>query len=179
MLFRSTSVGTNADSSTFTTGASTLFIGSANTSGNSYFYGNLSNIRINTTAVYTGSFTPSTTPLTAISGTQFLSCQSNRFIDNSSNAFALTATGTPSVQRFSPFNPTLPYSTTTIGGSGYFDGSGDYLSLASNSNLAMGSGNFTVEYWLYPKSVSGASYVIDQQTSGSLIYYYDSKNSFY
>ena len=49
------------------------------------------------TAVYTASFTPSTTPLTAISGTSLLTCQSNRFVDNSTNSFALTIGGSPSV----------------------------------------------------------------------------------
>ncbi|MFN9955975.1 MAG: LamG-like jellyroll fold domain-containing protein, partial [bacterium] len=57
--------------------------------------------------------------------------------------------GSPSVQPFSPFNPLTPYSTSTVGGSGYFDGSGDYLSTASNAAFAMGSGNFTMEMWVY------------------------------
>jgi hypothetical protein len=116
----------------------------------------LSNLRVvKGTAVYTSAFTPSTTPLTAISGTSLLTCQSNRFIDNSSNNFAITVNGTPSVQRFSPFAPSAAYSTSVIGGSGYFDGSGDYLAGPSNSVFAFGTGDFTMECWLYPTSFSG------------------------
>ena len=108
---------------------------------------------------YTGNFTPSTTPLTAISSTVFLSCQSNRFIDNSTNAFAITAYGNASIQAFSPFAPTAAYSAATNGGSGYFDGSGDYLTCADNSAFELGSSDFTAECWVYPTGSSGSYYV--------------------
>lgn len=129
----------------------TTFIGRA-WSTPEYFTGYISNIRVNKgTALYTANYTPSITPLTAISGTTILSCQSNSFKDNSSNNYTWTVNGSPSVQRFSPFNPTAPYSTSVIGGSGYFDGSGDYLSTStSSSGWAFGSGDFTVELWVNP-----------------------------
>lgn len=34
-------------------------------------------------------------------------------------------------------------------GSGYFDGSGDYLTTPSSANYAMGSSNFTIEMWFF------------------------------
>ena len=128
------------------------FIGvAANSSGPSaYWQGYMSNLRIvKGTAVYTAAFTPSTTPLTAISGTSLLTFQSNRFIDNSSNAFTFTIVGSPSIQRFSPFSPTTAYDASVIGGSAYLDGSGDYLTVPYNPALVPGNNDFTVELWVY------------------------------
>jgi len=46
------------------------------------------------------------------------------------------------------------------GASGYFDGSGDYVEFANNSAFAMGAGDFTIEMWAYPDTVSGAHALI-------------------
>jgi hypothetical protein len=134
--------------------------------------GYISNLRIvKGSTVYTSNFTPSTTPLTAITNTSLLTCQSNRFIDNSTNAFTITRNGDVSVQRFSPFAPTAPYAAGTDGGSGYFDGSGDYIRVASNTNaaLSLGTSDFTYEAWVYPTAfVSGSSVIgVQTQTNGT------------
>jgi hypothetical protein len=129
--------------------------------------GYLSNLRVTNTAVYTSEFTPSTIPLTAVSGTQLLTCQSNRLIDNSTNNLTITKNGSPSVQRFSPFSPTSAYTTSVIGGSGYFDGSGDYLTTASSTAFGMGTGDFTIESWVYCTSLGATQTINDARTANT------------
>ena len=129
------------------------------------FNGYVSNARIVVgTAVYTTTFTPPTTPLTAITNTSLLTCQSNYFKDNSSNNFTLTITGTPSVQPFSPFAPTSAYSTSVNGGSMYFDGTGDYLDAGISSVYTFGTNDFTVECWVYSPA-GGDKGIFQQGTS--------------
>ena len=141
--------GSTVTYSTNTTGSATSYIGGFPAAHATAGY--LSNLRVTNTAVYTSNFTPSTTPLTAISGTQLLTCQSNRFLDASSNNFTITRNGDVRVVAFSPFNPTASWSAATYGGSGYFDGSGDYLTVPYTTALQF-TGNFTIEFWAYPNS---------------------------
>lgn len=141
---------TVSNSTNFSTGG--CVVGRYGDVSSGYLAGYMSNLRVvNGSAVYTSNFTPSTVPLTAITNTSFLTCQSNRFIDNSSNALTITLGLTPSIQRFSPFNPTSAYSTSVIGGSGYFDGSGDYLTagVASNWTFLHNGSDWTIQFWVY------------------------------
>jgi len=161
-------------SGTVTSGTPTHFWVGACFSGLSNWTGYLSNVRIvKGTAVYTANFTPPTAPLTNITNTSLLTCQSNRFIDNSSNAFTITRNGDVSVQAFSPFNPTAAWDATTNGGSGYFDGTGDYLSVADNAAFEFGSGDFTTEAWIYLTGYS-ANYA---GAFGGVIFAKNSSNS--
>jgi hypothetical protein len=127
------------------------------------FNGYISNVRIrNGYATYSGAtYTVPTANLTAIVGTALLTCQSNRFVDNSSNNFAVTpgtvSTGSPSVERFNPFGTTTAYSTSVIGGSGYFDGTGDTLSLPGGT-FTVTTGDYTVECWAYANSLATTFY---------------------
>ena len=123
------------------------------------FTGYLSNLRIvKGTAVYTAAFTPPAAPLTAISGTGLLTCQANRLIDSSANNFTLTKNGDVAVSSFSPFILAPPgYSTAVNGGSGYFDGSGDYLTAPANAAFQVSGGDFTLETWFYMTALPAAN----------------------
>jgi hypothetical protein len=123
-----------------------VFIGSG-FDGSSKIKGYISNVRVvKGTAVYTAAFTPPTSPLTAIANTSLLTCQSNRFIDNSTNNFTITKNGDTTISPNIPFTANSSYSTY---GSTYFDGTGDYLTIPSNSAFAFGTGDFTIECWIY------------------------------
>ena len=130
--------------------ASRVVISSNAATAGNYLTGFISNVRlVNGTAVYTSSFTPATTPLTAITNTSLLCLQNNRYKDNSSNNFTITATGTPPITGFNQFAPTASYSGATYGGTIYLDGNGDYLQTPTNSALAANSTSYTIEAWVY------------------------------
>ena len=68
---------TYSDSNDYGDGGKPLMIGRRRTQSSQSWDGELSNVRIvKGTAVYTSNFTPSTTPLTNVSGTVLLCCQS-------------------------------------------------------------------------------------------------------
>lgn len=128
---------------------------------NGKFTGYISNLRVIKASTYTTSFTPSTSPLTSVTNTSLLTCQSNRFVDNSVNSFALTVSGT-SVQRFSPFAPQYQYTPAVIGGSSYYNGSTDYLTIPVIETRSMAC---NIEFWFYSYGSGGV--LLSNWNSGS------------
>jgi hypothetical protein len=148
----------NASSFTYT---GTQPVG-ANASGNgSLFPSNvyISNFRIvNGTAVYTGNFTPPTSPLTAITNTALLLNFTNAGIYDAAAQNVITTVGNAQVSiAQSKFPPS----------SILFDGTGDWLLMPNNPAFAFGTGDFTLECWVYFTSVSGAPTITDSRSSTS------------
>ena len=73
--------------------------------------------------------------------------QNNTFLDSSSNAFTITRNGNTTQGSFSPYGSNW---------GNYFDGTGDYLTIANNAALQFGTGDFTVEGWFYLSKIGRA-----------------------
>lgn len=92
----------------------------------------------------------------------------NTFVDSSSNNFTVTRFGNTCQGTVSPFYTHGSVYNSSIG-SGYFDGSGDYLEIPDNEAFNFGSGNWTVEYWGRASGTSAneSHPVITQSSSGA------------
>ena len=66
----------------------------------------------------------------------------NTSIDDASSNVTITKVGTPTTHSFTPYHPG--------GYSVYFDGTGDFLSIADSTDFTLGTSNFTAECWIYP-----------------------------
>jgi hypothetical protein len=74
-----------------------------------------------------------------------------RFIDNSRNNFKITSSGNVTVD-----NNIYKFG----GGSGLFDGTGDYLTTTSNSSFGFGTDDYTIEAWIYPTAIRNGENLI-------------------
>ena len=157
--------------------ASIIRIGSAgNASATSLYTGKISNLRlVKGTAVYSGSsFTVPTSALTAITNTKLLVLGRNNFSDGSASGHVLTPISDPAVTSFGPFLTRSVYSAGTNGASAYFDGNGDYLSIANSSDFNLAANDFCFEFWFWCDSLAQYdtilslynTWAIEQESSG-------------
>lgn len=80
---------------------------------------------------------------------------STSFVDSGPNALAVTASG----------NAQISNTQSKFGGaSGAFDGTSDYLTATLS---ALGTGDFTIEFWIYFNSISTTYLIYDTRPSGS------------
>jgi hypothetical protein len=145
----------------FNISTTTLF-GTSRGAGAPWFNGYLSNVRIvKDTAVYTGNFAISTSPLTAVTGTSLLTCQDLQIIDRSIYTATITVVSSPTVASLNPFS-TVYYGFQ-------FNGTNQYLTVPANSAFAFGTSNFTVECWVYMSvaPTSGEYAILDCSGSGA------------
>ena len=172
VFLNGTQVHTFTSSASLTTTSNTLNIGGSASDTNSIFNGYISNVRfIKGTSLYNSTpITVPTSPLTSVTNTKVLTCQSSTMIDNSVNNFTITPVADTKPILISPFTPTATgtqnYSTTTFGGSMYFDGTGDYLSVTPTSNFIFGTDDFTIEAWVYMTGGTTGT-IFDNRTGAS------------
>ena len=138
----------------------------ASAASGSVWDGDISNVRIvKGTALYTSAFTPPTKLLTAITNTVLLTCQGNTIADASSSGHTLTPNG----------DVTLTKEPFTGAGAVEFDGNGDYLDIASSTDFAFGTGDFTIEVWVYLKS-NNLGVIYSNEVANSLFLHLSSGN---
>lgn len=172
------SIGSATNTTSFTGIAGNGLVLNAAYSGSAYSIGKagyFSNFRVvKGTAVYTAAFTPPTAPLTAITNTSLLTLQTNvphnnsQFRDTSTNNALITRYGNTTQGSFSPFTKQYPYSTATVGGSAYFDGTGDYLAFPNSALFSFASSSFTIECWINVSSTSNYSIYVNSDSSNNL-----------
>jgi len=113
------------------------------------FNGYISDFKVDVgNARYSSNFTPPTSPSVADSNTTFLLGRLPYFKDQSTSNHAITPNGNVSLEPKSVFDPAA-YSESSHGASAYFDGTGDYISVANHADFNFGSGNFTIESYVY------------------------------
>jgi hypothetical protein len=93
-----------------------------------------------------------------------LTCQSNRFVDNSVYNNSSTLTSAPTVVGFGPFTE-----NDLVTGSTYFDGTGDWLTTPNVGafDLSSSSTNFTIETWIYNTGPGSNRGIIGARQNGA------------
>jgi hypothetical protein len=167
MYLNGNSVATQTTSYTNTIG-NVFYIGCGWYATDRTFYGYITDVRVvKGTAVYTSEFSPLSERLTAITNTSLLACHLPYFADGSTNSHTITVNGSTKPEPFAPYDYN-PYSASNHGGSALFDGTGDNLVLADDDTLEFGSGDFTIEAWVYPTAIdSSYSVIVNRWDSGS------------
>jgi hypothetical protein len=178
IFMNGTRVASASTSATVGSSGDALYVGSqwfAN-QATRQFQGYISNARIlNGSSAYaagSSTITVPTTPLTAITNTSLLLNFTNGGIIDNTAKNVLETVG----------NAQISTSVKKFGtGSLAFDGTGDYLTSYSSTNFEVGSGDFTLEAWLYPTSYNGffgknttadhKYFKVDIQSDGTITFY--------
>lgn len=117
-----------------------LYIGAYATSSVQRYIGesNYSDFRVEMTAKYTSDFTPPTEPLSTGSAKVHLNHTVGSVYDKSQSNEKITLVG----------NAASSTTENKYGSSIYFDGTGDYVSLSTDTTNFTLDGDFTIEFWI-------------------------------
>lgn len=120
--------------------------------------GLISNLRWVNSLVYNNNFTPPSEPLKRIDGTLLLTLQDGLPLDRSANNYTLDPSTFVRVLSSSPFPVVRPiYDKNYEGGSAYFDGTGDYLTVPDDAALEIGSSEFGLDIIFNPSATTAAT----------------------
>lgn len=126
------------------------YTGKSNSSSNRYFYGYIADLRlVKGTGVYTAEFTPPEERLTVVTNTKLL-LGAPGFYDKSAGRHVISVNGNTYIDSLAPYN-IKSYTTSEHGGSAHFPGTSDEIKTSdgSSNEVVLGTGDFTVELWLY------------------------------
>ena len=152
--------GAVAYSGTVPNRADDVYIGDYKLAGYYPLEGYLSDVRwTKGTAVYTGNFTPPTTPLTATSNTKALLNFQDAGIYDLAGKSDIGIVGNAQID-----TAVKKYGTGSI----KFDGTGDYLPTPSSEEFVFGTGDFTIEGWAYNAPNNHAGLFQISSTAGGL-----------
>jgi len=179
---------TYSDSNDYLTSVTNIAAGYAGgASITSFFTGYISNLRVvKGIALYTGAFTAPPQPLqkTQPAGTNIAAITNaansslllstlynDAFKDLSDNNFTISNTASPTSTVLHPFNPNIYTSVL-------FNGSSSYISAPYNANQLLGTNNFTIEAWIYPRAVGSQQWILSSWygVGGQIIFYITSAN---
>ena len=127
----------------------------ANSSGSHPFQGYVADARfVVGSTLYTTNFTPPAAPLSAVTNTQLLVQASPSVYDASGGESKLDLNGNAQ---------SSTAQTKNASSSMYFDGSGDYATTTTNDVYTYGTGDFTIDAWVYITSNPGNyAYILGQ-----------------
>jgi hypothetical protein len=98
--------------------------------------------------------------------------QNNTFLDGSTNNFTVTRNGNTTQGSFNPFVSTYPYDVAVNGGSAYFDGTGDSLTVPDNAAFTLGTNDFTIECWINFSSLASQPIFTAQMNAAATVWSY-------
>ena len=118
-----------------------------------YFKGYITDLRIVKGTAITPPAGGPIERLEAVTNTSLLTCHLPYISDGSTNDHSITVNGNTSTKPFSPYDYT-EYSAADHGGSVYHEGNAGYSDYLETNYTAIGTNNFTLQFWVYPKTTS-------------------------